>query len=196
MKSALFLTAVVGIAVVGCEPAERADIAPKPTVDAAGEKASARCPECGGALVKHGTVYDDLTKPSKNIAIWNRSSCANPFDDPNEPICTNCWLAYSETLERWERSSELPESFRRPLAAGIRECPLPAREEIKSRVVYSQEIDADGVQESVLFWCVDSAEYIAKVKSFAREHQLTCRVEMQGRIENQVCITVETKTAK
>ncbi len=114
------------------------------------------CPWCGGALTKVGDITDDQSKPSKNLGVWNRSICANPFYDQDSVICSQCWHAYSKLLDSWERSSELPDSFRRPLAEDIRLFPLPSRKDITSLVVYSQNCTPTQVTESVGFWCIDS----------------------------------------
>ena len=195
MKHAFFLIAVVWIVTAGCSSSDSpgsAENAAMPTLEA---QAPAHCPQCGGALVKAGTIQDDPEQPSKNLAVWNRSSCGNPFYDDDSVICGKCWLAHAKAFDRWERSSVLPQSFRQPLAAAIRDCPLPSAEDTKSLVVYSQQIEAPGVQESVGFWCTDSAEYLAQLKAYTRENKLSFRVDQRGRIANQVYVAVETKPA-
>jgi len=151
------------------------------------------CPVCGGKLTTVGTVTDDRTKPSKNISVWNRSICANMFYDDASVICTQCWLSYSKQFQRWERSSELPDSFRRPLSAGIRGFPVPPAKNIKSLVVYSQQIAGAKVSESVAFWCTDSDSLISDFRAYARKHNLSIRVEMQGRVRKQIYVAIETK---
>ena len=151
------------------------------------------CPDCGGKLTKVGNVADDPTKPSKNISVWNRSICANMFYGDDSLICTRCWLSYSKQFQRWERSSELPDSFRRPLSPAIRGFPVPPAKNIKSLVVYSQQITGAQMSESVAFWCSDSADLIAGFRAYARKHGLSIRVEMQGHVPKQIYVAIETK---
>jgi len=134
-------------------------------------RAADGCPLCSGKLVKVGKITDDQSKPSKNLQVWNRSMCANMFYDNDSVICTQCWHAYSKHFSRWERSSELPGSFRRPLSAAVRKFPLPPAKDIKSpRVVHSQEIAGAQITESVLFWCTDSPKLLGSFRDYCREH--------------------------
>lgn len=119
--------------------------------------------------------------------------CANVLYNADSVICLQCWLSYSERLQRWERSSELPDSFRRPLAAAIRAVPVPPARDVKSLVVYSQWITGSQVSESVSFWCSDSAGLIAGLRAHARKHDLSIRVEKEDHMPHQVYVVTETK---
>lgn len=151
------------------------------------------CLHCGGQLAKVGTVKDDITKPSKNINVWNRSICANPFYGDDSIICTQCWLAHSTRFQRWERSSEVPASFHRPLSTVIRDFPIPSAKDIKSLVVYSQQISGTQVTESVVFWCTDSNSLISSFRAYASKHSLSLRITPQDRVRHEVSVSVTTK---
>ena len=153
-------------------------------------------PICTGGLAKVGTITDDRSKPSKNIAVWNRSMCANPFYDDDSIICTECWYSYSKQFSRWERSSELPDSFRRPLSVTIRQFPLPPAKEIKSLVVYSQQVAGAQVTESVLFWCTDSPTLLDPFRDYCRVQNLSIDLYRAARMHNQTCVTIKTKPNK
>jgi hypothetical protein len=154
----------------------------------------ASCPVCGAHTVKLATVADDTNAPSKNLCVWNRSRCGNLFYDANSVICTQCWYSYSKLFSRWERSSELPDSFRRPLSTAIRRFPLPSPKEITSpRVVYSQKIAGARVTESVFFWCTDSPTLLDPFDDYCREHKLSIEFYRAERMQNQVCVTITKK---
>jgi hypothetical protein len=155
--------------------------------------AADQCPLCKGQLVNVGKITDDESMPSRNLAVWNRSICLNPFYDDDSVICTQCWHSYSKKMERWERSSELADSFRRPLTAGIRRFPLPPRERIKSRVVYSQQFTGPRVTESVLFWCMDSLVVLDSFRDHCGEHHLSIEFYRAESMPAQVCLTITTK---
>lgn len=152
------------------------------------------CPLCSGTLAKVGDIKDDPSKPSKNIAVWNRSMCGNLYYGKDSVICTHCWHSYSKQFAYWERSSELPDSFRPALSAAIRQFPLPPSQEIKSpRVVYSQQIARGKVTESVLFWCADSPRLLESFQNYCAAHHLSIDFYRAGSMSNQVCLTISTK---
>jgi hypothetical protein len=157
------------------------------------------CPIFGGKVTKVGNVTDDKAKPSKNITVWNRSSCGGLVGyGPDSAICTQCWHAHStlKVFDYWERSSVEPDSFLPPLAADIRQFPLPAAKQIKSGIVYSQKCVGTQVTESVAFWCTDSSDVLSAFRDYAQKHDLTVRTAQQGRIKNQLYVTVEAKPRK
>jgi hypothetical protein len=153
------------------------------------------CPFCGGKLTKVGSVTDDRSKPSRNVAVWNRSICGNMFYNNDSIICTKCWQAHPYFLPYWERSSEAADSFRRPLAADIRQFPVPGAPDAKSSIIYSQKRQRAQVIESLSFWCADSPALLANVRNYAQYHGLSVRTEQQGRIPNQVFVSVDAKPA-
>jgi hypothetical protein len=150
------------------------------------------CPACGGRLSNVGAITDDRAQPSKNLAVWNRSICANLFYGDDSLICTQCWMAHSKNLQTWERSSALPNSFHRPLSPATRDFPLPPASNIKSTVVYSQKLTDMKVTESILFWCSNSPTFLSSVRAYAREHQLSLRIEVLTE-RNAVIVAAQTK---
>jgi hypothetical protein len=157
--------------------------APSPATDV--------CPLCGGKLVNVGNVPDDPAKPSLNLAVWNRSSCDNLLHGNDSVICTQCRHAYSTLMQRWERSSEMPDSFQRPLGEAICRFPLPPAKDIRSRVVYTQTWTPTQMTESVGFWCVHSPDLISAFRSYARQHDLSLRTQGWGEDPSQVFVVVE-----
>ena len=152
------------------------------------------CPLCGGKLVKAGSIKDDLAKPSKNSAVWNRSICANLLFNDDTIICTQCWMAYSEQSHLWERSSELPDSFYRPLSTAIRKFPAPPAREGQSSAVYSQQVFFGATaKESIAYWCADSTNFLSNIRAYAGEHNLVIHVDEQERIPGQVFVSAETR---
>lgn len=191
MRYTLLLLMAVGLAAGGC--ASFADSGaswgtPPPP-------APTECPDCGDTLIDLATAQDDTDRPSRNLSIWNRSICGGLAHGPGSVICTNCWLAYRTYFGSWDRASELPDSFNRPLTAAIRNCPLPAPEDRKNRIVYSQEIKLEAVNESVFFWCTPTGDFIPRLRQYAEEHDLSLRVELQERIPEEWFVIVETKPA-
>jgi hypothetical protein len=150
----------------------------------------ARCPICGGRIVKMGTVTDDTNLPSRNLCIWNRSICANPFYGPDSAICTRCWHAHRALTGNWERACESPASFQKPLSSAIQGVPLPPADAIRSRVVFTQTYDKKRFTESVAFWCVGDESLLARLRSYCTATQLTFHVE-SNRIAGEVFITIE-----
>lgn len=151
------------------------------------------CPLCGGRLTRVGDDTDDPTRPSENLAVWNRSICANMFYRDDSVICTRCRHAYSTWFNYWERGSELPESFQRPLGEAIRHFPLPPAKDITSAVVYSQTWTPTQRKESVAFWCTDAPGLLASFGEYAGQHDLALRTEPSDRFPNQVWVVVEAK---
>jgi hypothetical protein len=155
---------------------------------------SKTCPLCGGRLAKARSVTEDDSKLSKNLSVWNGSECGNPLHDALSDICKRCWHAYAvypDGSHRWERSSELPDSFHHPLTPAIRRFPLPSAEDIKSSVVYSQQFVGTRIEESVFFWCTDSPDLIASFREYAEKHRLSIRVKRKDPVPGEVTVCVE-----
>ena len=112
---------------------------------------AAACPVCGGRVVKRAAVADDTNAPSKNLCVWNRSICANLFYGADSTICTRCWHAHSDTLGKWERASESPSTFQRPLRVAILGVPLPSSDTLRSRVVFTQTFAKKTFTDNVAF---------------------------------------------
>ena len=151
---------------------------------------AAACPVCGGRVVKTATVNDDTNAPSKNSCVWNRSICGNVLYGPDAVLCTRCWHAHSKLLIKWERSSELPASFHRPLGSAIRGVPIPPADAVRSGVVFTQTYAKKTFAESVSFWCVDDEHLLASLRGYCTTNHLTFSFET-NRIAGQVFIKVE-----
>src|SRR5437763_12490218 len=94
------------------------------------------CPVCHLGFVrapKTVAARGDV-EPRKNLAIWDGSYHGSDYEDYSK-ICTRCWMAYYDYWRRWERASEVPDSFDRPLRPSIRHVPLPPAEHVHNRVV-------------------------------------------------------------
>src|SRR5438067_1217833 len=99
------------------------------------------CALCGAPTIATGAIEDDVSRPSKNLSVWNRSICGNPLYRPDAPICTRCWHAYSPTLKSWSLSLPDPNRFRQPLHTDIAGFPLPDEAGIRTHPVYEQQFD-------------------------------------------------------
>ena len=147
------------------------------------------CPVCGGQVVKTGTVTDDTNAPSRNLCVWNRSSCANLAYGPDSVICTRCWHGRSKLLGKWERASESPASFQRPLSPAIRGVPVSA-DSVRSCVVFTQTYNNKKFAERLSFWCMDSESLLASLRAYCATNRLTLTAEA-NRIAGQVYVRIE-----
>jgi len=151
---------------------------------------AAACPVCGARTAKLATVADDTNAPSKNLCVWNRSICANLFYGPDSEICTRCWHAHSTTAGKWERASELPASFQRPLSSAIRGIPIPSTNDLRSRAVFAQTYTKKAFAESVAFWCTNSESVLTSLRGYCATNRLTLSVE-SNRLAGQVYVRIE-----
>lgn len=149
-----------------------------------------KCPVCSGRTVKVRTLTDETNAPSRNVCTWNRSVCANLIYGPDSVICTQCWLAHSPLLDRWERASEIVDSFQRPLNPVIRGVPVPPSDRLRSRVVFTQGYAKARFTESIAFWCVESDGVLAALRGYCATNALACSVET-NRIAGQVYVKIE-----
>ena len=151
--------------------------------------AADKCPACGGAVTTVGKVTDDKTKESKNLEVWDRSSCAFTGHDEDSVICTRCWCVEDRTEPTvWIRSSKLPNSFFIPLSKAIREFPAP-----KDSAGYEQRFEGEKRIESLSFWCTDAPDLIAKYQRYCKEHDLTLELDRSERYPKKVFVDVEQK---
>ncbi len=153
-------------------------------------KSGFACPACGGRIVKTATVTDDTNAPSKNLCFWNRSVCANLLYWPDSLICTRCWLAHSDLVGNWERASESPASFLRPLSSTIRGVPLPPPSSIHSRAVFTQSYGKKRFAESLAFWCVDNENLLAGLRGYCATNHLKFSAET-NRLAGQAYVKIE-----
>lgn len=142
---------------------------------------SGTCPVCKSSLSTVGRAWYWTNKEEKNLDVWNGSYHGVQGFEDYSPICPRCYVALRAHDNAWVRSAERPDSFFVPLDDSIRKVPLPARTDIRFRVVYSQEFpilpDSAIRTESVAFWCVLRAETEAKLQSYADEHGLSLKLD-------------------
>jgi len=153
------------------------------------------CPVCGGTVVAVEKVKDDVSKPSRNLDVWNRSSCGNPLFGPGSTICPHDSYAYSAFLEKWGLSLEDPKGFALEMDGRIRDLPLPDKGKIRSLVVYSQRIDIDVVVHSVLFWCDTDQRYLDRLDEYAKHAGISLKIERE-RIPGQTYVKAEVETKR
>ena len=151
---------------------------------------TAACPVCGGRVVKTAMVSDDTNAPSRNLCVWNRSTCANLLYGSRSVVCTRCWHARSEFLGKWERASESPSSFQKPLSSVIRGVPVPSADSVRSRVVFTQTYAKKRFAESVAFGCVDSESVLSCLRGYCAANRLTFSAET-NRMPGQVYVKIE-----
>ena len=148
------------------------------------------CPVCRGRTANIRTVTDETNAPSRNLCVWNRSVCANLLYGPDSVICTQCWQARSPHLDRWERASEIADSFQKPLGPVIRGFPLPPSDRLRSRVVFTQAYANARFTESVAFWCVDREGVLAGLRGYCATNALTFSAET-NMIAGQIYVKIE-----
>ncbi len=152
------------------------------------------CPVChvGIVLSPELVAARAAAEPSKNLGIWNGSYHGPNYEDYSK-ICTLCWMAYDNKLNYWERASEVPDAFHRPLTAPIRHVPLPSAEYIHFRVVYTQYFRNQKFDESVAFWCDDIPQVLQPLRDYATAHQLLFSADRASRRERCVWVGITTK---
>ncbi|HSI62246.1 MAG TPA: hypothetical protein VLE43_03985 [Candidatus Saccharimonadia bacterium] len=146
------------------------------------------CAYCGGKITHVGAITDDRAQPSKNLAVWNRSICANPFYGEDSLICTKCWLSFSKDFGYWERKSNQPDSFHRALTPEIRNFPAPS-----PGGVYAQYQKDGRCWESAMFWCTRSDKLASTFRDYARKHGLSINIDPRPDVK-QMIVTVRTKS--
>jgi hypothetical protein len=161
----------------------------------AGCSPAPRCPLCGGRLVTVDGASFASDEPSKNLAVWNGSYHGVQGFRNDSPICSRCYAALREDDIRWVRATEFPETFLIPLERAILHVPMPPQEDIRYRVVYSQEfqgLPADTkCQESVAFWCATRAATEKSLQDYSAAHSLALRIEKRTPPEMWVTVEVE-----
>ena len=136
------------------------------------------CPVCRSQLVDVTTQTDDASKPSRNLSVWNRSSCANMFFGQGSWICPRDGYAYEAQMKQWELSLEDRDAFALPLDRSIYGFPLPDGKRIKSRTVYSQEFSTlESVKHGLLFWTVIDEQYFDKIRQYTKKNGLILEIE-------------------
>ena len=154
------------------------------------------CPACHVGIVVSPELVAAraAAEPSKNLAIWNGSYHGPDYENYSK-ICTLCWMAYHDYRRRWERASEVPDAFYRPLRPSIRQVPLPAAEHVHNRVVYTQYWSPGQIRETVGFWCDDLPEVIEPLRAYAAAHNLFFGIDepsRPSRPKGQQFVLIET----
>ena len=152
------------------------------------------CPVCHFGIIRAPDAVASRgdVQPSKNLAIWNGSYHGADYEDYSK-ICTRCWMAYHAKLGVWERASEVPDTFQRPLSPAIRQVPLPPSEHVHYRVVYKQAFSDHQFGESVAFWCDDIPEVIEPLRAYAAAHDLLFAIDEPPPDPGQQFVRVATK---
>jgi hypothetical protein len=152
------------------------------------------CPVChlGILMPPEAVAAKGDIEPSKNLVIWNGSSHGANYEDYSK-ICTRCWMAFDPKRGLWERASEVPGAFWRPLNAAIRHVPLPPAEHIHYRVVYRQYFRDHQFGESVTFYCDDIAEVLQPLRAYAAAHSLRFSVDQLPPPAGQRLVSIQTE---
>lgn len=152
------------------------------------------CPVCDGAVVEVATQKDDRSKPSKNLAVWNRSSCGNPFYGKGSYICPQDGYAYEAGFKTWNLCLNDRDKFPHPLAKSVYSLPLPPSAKIKSGVVYSQEFSSLlSMKDSLSFWCETDSDYFSRIRVYAKSNGLKLSIEKE-RMKGQSYMKVTKQT--
>jgi len=89
----------------------------------------------------------ELEREIKNLEIWPGGCCVR--DEETKTVCTKCMYAYDSISRYWEKSSENPSHFGKPLSRLIANFP-------QKQAQYYQDIKDGAVyRESVYFWTAE-----------------------------------------
>ncbi len=150
------------------------------------------CGSCGGTVVPISSVTDDRSKPSRNVSVWTRSSCANPLYCDDDVICTQCSHAYSSMLRKWTLGLRDPAGFKGSLCPSVLHFPVPSGTNVTSSIVYGQELDGSNRIDSVGFWCSDDKSYSVTVQAYANKMNLVLKTSQKGRLPGEVYLRAES----
>jgi len=102
----------------------------------------------------------ELVKKIENLEVWP-AGCSALGNYKTKVVCTQCRFAYDPLFQHWERRSEDPNDFHRPLSPFIRNFPRGARDGKASLANYYQQIRDDHVErESLIYWTRDEYSLI------------------------------------
>lgn len=133
------------------------------------------CGAGGGPILRLRELPRTRRVPASNADIWLIEGGTNALYHDDSPICTACWMAYLDPIDKWSRSLSDPEGFRTPLAPIIRKFPVPAKS--RTSVVYNQLYGAGTFTESVGFWCERDEAYTRGLEDYAMVNGLALDVE-------------------
>ena len=159
------------------------------------EESPQRCAVCGGPVTAIELTKDDASKPSRNLDVWNRSGCGNLLFGPEAVICLRDGYAYSPGMKKWGLSLENPVGFALKLDPRIRQFPVPEKNAIRSRLVYSQEIAGGRVAHSVGFWCDTDQRYLEKVERYGKLAGASVTVE-RDKLPGQTHVSARVETIR
>ncbi|MCP4460157.1 MAG: hypothetical protein GY816_19355 [Cytophagales bacterium] len=154
-----------------------------------------QCPVCGGMPISTLQIKDDRSKPSKNIAVWNRSICGNSLFETYSTICQKDWYAYSPYFETWTLVLENPDGFSNKLKEGIYSFPLPIVQNLRSLTVYRQVIGRKRTVHSISFWCETDEDYFKKIEAYSKKNRLKLKID-RNKIEGQSFLSAEYEEEK
>lgn len=133
------------------------------------------CGAGAGPLSRLADVPPARKLPATNADVWLVEGGANALYTDDSPICQACWMAYLAPIAKWSRSLVEPSHFLSPLAASIRNFPVPASS--RATVVYNQLYGAGSFTESVGFWCARDEAFTQTLNDYALAHGLALDVE-------------------
>jgi hypothetical protein len=145
------------------------------------------CAAGGGRLLRISDVASERQGPATNADVWPAPGSSNALYTADSAICEACWLAYLAPIDRWCRSLADPHAFRAPLAAALREFPVPRHALPRETVMYNQLYGAGLYSESIGYWYERDDLWTKELRRYSREHGLSLEVdagppERQGQV--------------
>jgi len=142
-----------------------------------GDAPDHRCKPAGAPVLSIGNVRSGQRNAATNADVWSSDGGSNTLYDDSAPICPQCWMAYLAPIGKWSRSLTAPDQFRVPLAAAIREFPVPRRKLSMSSVVYNQLYGDGSYTESVGYWYERDDSFTKTLRKYAEAHALALDFE-------------------
>ena len=153
------------------------------------------CPVCKHKTVLISEMKDDRSLPSKNVDVWNRSSCGFGISyGEGSTICPHDYYAYdadimsrrhftkeelqSYGLRLWSLTLGDKDGFGLHLDKDIYNFPIPSGEEVNARVLYHQSLnDLSDVEHGVTIWVLANDSYIRVIETYAVQHKIQLSIE-------------------
>jgi hypothetical protein len=171
------LSLLLAVALSGCTQSYASreytlddDLPPQPTA-----AQLQRCPDGHDALkdvpIVAGLLWmtPELQRKIENVEVWP-VGCRPIGIYTTQVVCMRCKFAYKPVFGHWERRSQDPTDFHRPLSPLVRDFPRPAF----AAANFYQRIHDDHIEgESMIYWTKVGFEYIREdVLKFAAAHDL------------------------
>ncbi len=153
------------------------------------------CPSGKGSLLRIREVGPAQRAAETNADVWTSEGRTNDLYDGEAPICEECWMAYLAPIRKWCRSLSDAERFRVPLAAEIRQFPIPKRPLSRATLVYNQLYGDGTYTESVGYWYERDDTFTAELTAYANKHALAFDLE-PGPPDRQDQILVSASTSR